>query len=161
MSGLLAKHLTNDEFIALRALGREPWRVGTSLWWRHYGTWCRLSPDGRMDGENGRVWHGRQELSDRAQEAVFELAGKGLVVETIDSTCCPNPQCPRNVILQLTERGRRLLAAVSPPKPVVASPAPPIPTAWQRVTRSLVARFTPAAKESPADLLRKWSTRTR
>src|SRR6185503_19242744 len=94
---------SNDEFIALRALGREPWQLGTAIWWRHYGTWCRLYPDGHMRAVDGRSWSGRDDLLERAECSAYSLKVQGLA-ELLNRQCCPNPECERNSIFDLTAR---------------------------------------------------------
>lgn len=111
-----ATKLTNDEFLALRSIHRDPWCSRLGVLWKAHGVWLEVGEDGwarRAGSEDAYRWRG--ELIERAHAALDLLLQRGLVQEEL-VPCCPDPTCHRSdyLLWTLTKRGEGLISSVYP-----------------------------------------------
>lgn len=105
--------LSNDEFIALRSIHRDPWASGAGFQWKQRKVWLDVDEDGwtRRVGTNG-AYRWRSDLATRGQTARELLLARGLAQEE-EVRCC-NGACgkPGWVLTTLTPNGKSLMAVL-------------------------------------------------
>lgn len=106
--------LSNDEFIALRSIHRDPWASGAGFQWKQNKVWLDVEDDGwarRVGTDDAYRWRG--ELVARGQAARESLLARGLAQEE-EVRCC-NGGCgnPGWMLTTLTPSGKALMAVLS------------------------------------------------
>ena len=106
--------LTNDEFIALRSVHRDPWAEGAGFQWKQQGKWLDVDDDGwaRPVGTD-EAYRWRGPLVKRGQAALALLLQRGLVQEETVRCCKGLCDHPGWRLWTLSPRGKGLIAVLS------------------------------------------------
>lgn len=105
--------LTNDEFIALRSVHRDPWAEGAGFQWKQQGKWLDVDDDGwaRLVGTN-EAYRWRGPLVNRGKVALALLVERGLVQEEVVRCCNGLCDHPGWRLWTLSPRGKGLMAVL-------------------------------------------------
>lgn len=105
--------LSNDEFIALRSIHRDPWASGAGFQWKQNKVWLDVEDDGwaRRVGTDG-AYRWRGELVARGHVARESLLVRGLVQE--EKVRCCNGACgkPGWTLTTLSRSGKVLMVVL-------------------------------------------------
>lgn len=145
----MTMRLTNDQFMALRSIAREPWDLQwRRIQWKFNGKWFHLDSKGwRSALDAAYPAHcGYGQMRDRAWDAAWGLEALGLVeISTI--RCCPGTSCHLNDrnLFQPSERGAELLRRIAIGHKRSEEPAAPAPA--PTATTTLKERLKIGAKK--------------
>lgn len=133
----IRRRLTNDEFIALRSLSRDPWigHQGFHFTWKHRRRWWRINDGMAVNHDTDKVdWLAHlPHLEVQAKAAFEKLEAMGLAQIT-EQLCCPGTECHRNdrSLYTLTDAGWRLLTVLDRPSSAPVAPKVPEPKSWKQ-----------------------------